>query len=382
MYLELNLPGRVREWLDEFKTTHDNVPIRFLRGNAHNFEPPTSWRGAAGPNRTSLSDCEERGLTIVNWATDRIRPGTGWQYTEIAPSGLFRDENSRSLAMEVVLPASDLNDPDSHFVPASDFDNGNMTYARVGERCVWYCINLAHLFDHYPDAVDLDKILGEPLEAALDPEREIRRREREIQLAHDRFVESALNRSQNALREAQVRVNALEVTLNRLEQEHQSTLTELRDSARSIEIHEQSLSRDNEYLETQWNALISHPRVENVSVVNDNIVINTGEFDLHHPSTGASVPLGKFNITIPTTNTGHIYIANTTNAKEGRDHPHVSNNNPCWGDSEALIAELRAAGEISGLIEVIFQYLETYNPRDYWGRFARLWDTENALGTH
>jgi hypothetical protein len=46
------------------------------------------------------------------------------------------------------------------------------------------------------------------------------------------------------------------------------------------------------------------------------------------------------------------------------------------GDISTLIAELRANNDIASLLEVCFQYLETFNHEDAWGQYSRLWFDE------
>lgn len=94
---------------------------------------------------------------------------------------------------------------------------------------------------------------------------------------------------------------------------------------------------------------------------------------LYSPNRQERAPLGRFLIRISTTNWSIRFI-NTTNARAGKQHPHVENDgSPCLGSLSTEIQRLAASMDLVPLAETLIVYLETYNVEDSNARYASYW---------
>lgn len=367
LYTEVELPQGVRDAL-----TALDVPVRVLGGNARAFQPPTSWRGHARANGTTIEQCEAEGVTLVSWGADE-QSGAGWQFWPGLPASLTthapvaHDE-------EWVVPAAGTDDE------ASLAADGRV-FARVGERTVWYPFRLEYLPWDY---VNYDALINEPIRLArsgVDEARRLREeQERERQAADARaaFVNAAVQRQQGQLGSLRSEQQAAELTIRNYERSLAELMGEMAARERTIRALAEQGGVDREAIEAQWNALMGHEKVaairrESVGGYGECTVIETTELDLENPDTGETHPLGRIAIYLPDDMRREITMRNLSGRRSNRDHPHVLEGGPCFGSAHTLVYQLRNDGELPSLLEVLLQYLQSYNPQDSWGHYAYLW---------
>ncbi len=133
----------------------------------------------------------------------------------------------------------------------------------------------------------------------------------------------------------------------------------------------------------EWARLGEHPRITARRFAEPSSLVLTTSDDvrLHNPDTGESRWLGRFEITIDVA-TLEVRLRNLDTQRGGRDHPHVVAQRPCFGGAEGDFAELLGRGELYVIVELLFQYLETLNLRDEYGRYGAYWfdrDDERPL---
>lgn len=370
MYTEIELPNQVREYLENL-----DVPVRVLKGNAGNFRPSRSWRGQARVNNASLEECESNGLTIVSWGTETV---ADWfsppvEYVTDPPAELFADGNvPENPGKDWVIPIQPHDD-------ALNFSIGNRIYARLGGgRTLWYHVPLDSTFGWPDNSLNLEKFFGEPIERArnYDPEADVR--ERQEREARQRFQQMVTGSQTRRITELERTIEQGQRDQREYEESLQRMIRQNRDSARQLEaLRNYDASQDQERVESMWDALRAHPKVDGIRSEGSYIIIRTHGLDLHDPDdTNRSCYLGCFDIKIGMPGSGYgVKMRNLDNRQQEDywDHPHVENQNACFGDIASLIGDLQANGEIMGLFEVLIQYLETYNPSDSWGSHARYW---------
>lgn len=385
MYTEIDLAPEVRTVLESL-----DRPVRVLDGRAQHFTPPTSWAGHVRASSYSRPECDERGVTIVSWGSDEPFPDARHQlmYLPRIPLGLTLEPRTATLECGrewLQLPAG----PESW---RWDFVN----FARIAERTVWYAVPLTPLVaGGLPwEQVDLYRFLTQPIEAALAAEsRDARaarvaaaaaereraeelRRERALTRARDVFTTAATQAGNQRLTLAKQQLEQTRHDQVNFQDQIRASMTRaraLREQIAGIEAAGNGITP--EQVAEQWDALVAHPKVVNVSASGENLMIETIGLDISHPDYGSGY-LGRFNIVIPPASHGGITLSNLDNRK-GRDgdrydHPHVSGSYPCFGGSSSLVAELQEARSYQGLFEILIQYLETCNPGDtyaspgYW----------------
>lgn len=230
--------------------------------------------------------------------------------------------------------------------------------------------------------VNRDVLWRDVIEALLGDTEEIR--QRTMERARERFREFNTNRLGTRINEVRGSVTGLENALS----DHEQALTSTRDSLRLEKLTLDTLLKMQEGdtpaadPDTEWEAIQNHNMVERLSIRGDRFVIDTVELTLTDPDDGRTATLGKFRISFPMrpgSGLG-VQMENLTNAKDDgsgipRHHPHIAQNRPCFGSLMNEVSRLGASGEVGGMLEVLLQYLQTYNPRDDYGRYAGLWFT-------
>jgi hypothetical protein len=86
------------------------------------------------------------------------------------------------------------------------------------------------------------------------------------------------------------------------------------------------------------------------------------------------VPIGGYEIQLHPWDSA-IRITNTVNPKNGFDHPHVSGHNPCWGNYTDIYYHL-SKFEFTVVMELLHNYLSSWNYEDLWGRNLVWWDAK------
>lgn len=228
--------------------------------------------------------------------------------------------------------------------------------------------------------VDREVLLENPIRETIANVEEMRARR--MERAKERFGEFSTGRLSTRVQEVRNTVAGLETDSTQMFESLAATQDRLREEKLTLDtlIAMQKGEQPTIDPETEWEALNRHEKVDKFTVVGDRLTFETVDLTLTDPDTGESAPLGRFRISFPMgPGSGRgIQIENLTNGKDDgsgrtRAHPHVANGRPCFGNIMNEIARMGAAGEVGGMLELLLQYLQTYNPRDDYGRFAGLW---------
>lgn len=160
------------------------------------------------------------------------------------------------------------------------------------------------------------------------------------------------------------------------------TLGTLRSQQQLLDIALQALEDTTypEQLLQGWELLRAHARLADAEVRRSTydpderslFLTTTPDLRLHRSDTAESRWLGAFEIEL-TFATGAIKMRNLNTRRGGRDHPHVSDQNPCFGQHADAFAQLMAKGDLFVLYELLVQYIETLNLEDEWGRYGSYW---------
>jgi hypothetical protein len=257
--------------------------------------------------------------------------------------------------------------------------DGELVFARIDERVVWYTIPLNQRAINWTTNLDMEKFLGEPIRAAFAAVGA--RGERDRVEARRRFLEAVNTTRRNRVTHLRREGTRIRNNISEWERYIQENMINRRDNENELHALENDDVDNTSQYEAHWNAFLNHPRVERIAVEGNNMAIFTDGINITDPRDNRSTYLGKFKMLIPFGAAGQILYKNIDNTKQGRHHPHVEENGvPCLGEIATLVAELRSNGELSALLEISFQYLESYNPEDSWARYATRWfDTQNLI---
>jgi len=129
-----------------------------------------------------------------------------------------------------------------------------------------------------------------------------------------------------------------------------------------------------EKLNSQTKQLEQHPYVTNI-ILSDNIVINTTEIKVD-----GVVPIGPYEIKLSILNDPKIIIRNKNNPRNNYEHPHVQDGLPCWGNYSDVYVHL-AELDLLSTAEIVFRFLENWNPEDSWGKNLVYWDVTYTFDT-
>jgi hypothetical protein len=205
-----------------------------------------------------------------------------------------------------------------------------------------------------------------------DWQREYHKRKGEVsRAALVEFYEGLNERSVDMERE---KIRDLEDQLNEAVARVERQRTFLKQAQFDIDTILNRVNIDVDERDAKFTEMIQHPRIKEVTLTAHHIVILTDDIILRWPERGEERWLGPFTIKIPLNpNTSVWGFVNHTTYRAGRDHPHIPDNNPCFGNVAGTFSSLLDRGDFPTLLELCFQYLETFNPEDDYGRTASLW---------
>lgn len=160
-------------------------------------------------------------------------------------------------------------------------------------------------------------------------------------------------------------------------------LSQLQDQQRILDsaLKAQSDGSYAQQLLDSWEQLRSHPRLHEAAVRGSSsedpeqqslFLVTTHDLRLYRSDTGESRWLGAFEIELAFM-TGVIKMRNLDTRRGGRDHPHVVDQTPCFGEHSHAFAQLMSKGDLIVLYELLIQYIETLNLEDEWGRYGAYW---------
>jgi hypothetical protein len=363
MYSQLDLSEGIAEFLQTVESIHD-VPIRVIDcGFNSNFNPPP-WddEHLASDSSFSLSDAIEKGITVCSWGA--ITGGEPRSITGPSISGwLYKDGAAR----EPLLPDFLTHGGNGLAYPLASPDG--FIYGEVADRTVWLYF---HMF-YIPDASELElvNLLGDPIAKSMDPELASSMEQERGAINERRFLNMCVNFRQGTnLNTRRETIRELESNVQTYGSRLTAALTQLQTEKEEIDILLERFNRSEDQWLSEWRRMQDHPRIKVNFTGESMIEVLTDEITMTHPNTGEEAKLGHMKW-ILNLGDNNIRIENLDNRRRDRDHPHIENGRPCWGSIQTTISDLMANGRLAMLVEVIFQYLESFNPEDDWGRYAQ-----------
>jgi len=119
-------------------------------------------------------------------------------------------------------------------------------------------------------------------------------------------------------------------------------------------------------VETQLQEIASFPFIERIGFCNSWLEFDTTEARIRY--NGMIYPLGRFRICISlsSSSTADIHLVNLDHQNTSYTHPHVtdSGESVCWGDIKEGVYKLWADWNWTVLIQVIWNFLNSYNDDD------------------
>lgn len=363
-------------------------------GRARPFDPRNADNWAQHAPRTNAAVLEleggfdrlvNEGIMIFNWAGKHARfmdyqaepfPGSLWsdgtgrqsdmrdfmcdyhpyRRGRVAPDGMpqHTHDPSRYTTTEMVK------------VPDTDYLIGE-----VAERVVWYHYAVEYILEQRRFNVEL--WYDHAIRRAIDPEFTTQLAERVAEASRNAFVafmgEGRMSRRVQNLRQT---IEQNENNINNYRSSIATSLRQLSESQNELDTLLTLIGQGDISWDEYWERLVNHPRITAIEWEEPTLTFRTDEIFLSHPTAGTRASLGVMEIKLNLRD-HYITIVNTTNPRGNRAHPHVNGDAPCFGQWEHAIYQLLADGNIYDLMEMMFVYLESFNPRDDWGRFAAYW---------
>lgn len=366
MYDAVGYGADFRRVLEEIERELDR-PIQTIRGRGRVFSNRDDlWSAEIAHhcgNRT-VEDCNERGITIVDWSTlHTISIGI----LDIPVTLL--DQNQMGVINAPTYTLYDCVQPASSGELADLFSVEDFVLGETAPRLV-----VSYLYHSYFRYLK-PEVVKAWIMASLDEGLADRIAERRLTYDLRRFVDCAREGSLTGLRQ-------IENTLTAHERQRTNLQRMLADNEQALRVERARYTAFLEHageeqseddLREQWTKLNDHPKIKRLRYEEPSIlVIETEEVELEHPLTGERVPLGEFRWSVNLAN-GETTINNLTNARGGFDHPHVEFGSPCFGNLGQTIFTLLRQAKYDAAIEMIFKFLETANVADDWGRRASYW---------
>jgi hypothetical protein len=339
------------------------VPVRVFFGRFQKYTPEPWSSEEADSCGVDLETAASKGLTLVVWGS--ASDPTTKETTQL-PSGFFTDGVSRTLSITETISIQD-----SSMIEGIPVSIDDMEYGEFSDRTLWIFFYLDHLAD--TDKLDYQKVFFEPFIRSMDSKEIKDFRAIAADRAAKAFARIMKGDPEERLREVRQRIENEETQVANWQESILSARTRLDMMRREFDSIADSMTQPDEFWIKEWNVLAAHPKIVPDSLRIQERVLQYDTDELHITGNdGEDIPVGRFRVKIDLAN-ARVKIRNTSNRREGRDHPHVSNENPCWGGYEAEVLRYMQNSQLSELVEFIFGYLQTYNSHDDWGRYIRLW---------
>lgn len=134
----------------------------------------------------------------------------------------------------------------------------------------------------------------------------------------------------------------------------------------------------------EFDALMSHPRVEHVKVDGNTIQIFTKLILVQDPRDNVWRRIGKFRINLAGGSEASVVWHNldgavTTGGSHTMFAPHVTSSGiPCWGNTRELFADTLAQFEYLQAAGIAIRFVEKVNIDDQWGKQVHKWPAATA----
>lgn len=286
---------------------------------------------------------------------DYLYEGSGEAYIRLQDRYVLRSSGSLTKMDEYAAV------PPANTYQFGEFDLFNM----------WYTATLRNFCSSQKK---FDRYIAKYAKRAIDRnDREDRLKEMEDK-TREAFLKHMASLSGRKVKDTKRRVQTLEASLVQLQEQQVTTHASLEDEMDKLNYLESLASTKKDFYKDQIDNLLDHVDFERVlyNDVSKALEMYTKDMWLYSPSRKKRTPLGKFKIAY-TVDNKKISITNLTNKQGGRDHPHVESSRPCWGSGQGAIVDAATSSDVVTLFSFIVGYLESYNPRDSWGRYAAYW---------
>lgn len=359
------------------------LPINIVNATSN---PLPSWSSYFRP--------DPEALTIVSWGIPAER--YHWREWSETPEAWLNeahaDEGPSHDFYSYDIPALSTNGrPD---IPLSDAwepyaplnDGASFEAVFVSERMLCFNLPLNNMIGTMYNVLDFEAVFVEPLCLVASENYIEQASARREEAMTRRWREWAGDSRTRVLTDIRRRVAQQEAILTSHQETVLTAQAELQQLGAQAESLEARAHMSNEDLDTLLEKVKQHPRITDVEFnIESALVLTTDTVTMTHPAFGSRT-MGRYKITLIMG--GHtegaqysIRIQNLDYPRNGRHHPHVpSNGQPCWGDASATIGKYLTEMRLIPLIEMLFMYLESFNPEDDYGRFAAWWyDEPDAL---
>lgn len=229
------------------------------------------------------------------------------------------------------------------------------------------------LHSSWRQRIQWDDLLFNPLLLTLNPDAIATLMAERQERSFEAFKEYMNGRSEVILRDARRQIAQYERNLRDYATHYANTMRSLAQERTRVDSLQAIVGNDADAMAERFASIAGHPRLEGFWFTGGQLTLmTTPDIRLTHPVSGETRWLGAFRITV---NLGdnQVWLFNLNTKRGNRDHPHVNNGGPCWGDAYQLVNKLILDGELYALVDVLVQYLETFNPRDDWGAYAAYW---------
>lgn len=332
---------------------------------------PDAWRRAEqAVGETISQEIKDNAVVLIMGATEA---GGGFHYMDQFPNEAFIEGTDFNTTPRY-FPSGEyvrINDDAPEPLSIGTWHN----YCEVRENLVCVGTTYSTNWDaNMVAALDWAKIVGDPVRMVADPAFAETVNERRRARDEAAFGSYMMTNRNSALTQARQRLDQTERYLT----DYTNAMAEQMATARRVSleiagIEARLAGEDDEAAWRQkWNAIINHARVTEVRLLNGQLAITTEDLFMTHPRSGERRWLGRFDITINPAN-GGVRLHNLDNAKGGRDHPHVPQQSPCWGNAASMVSTLMSQGELYALLDLCIMFLETFNLNDDWGAYAAYW---------
>lgn len=319
-----------------------------------------------GYRRGRFADPQDGDLHLVLWASEAL--GTYPTTWERLPGELYEDGNPVSCYLDVL---QDMDD-----VANARVEVGGVGVGELGES-VYYCwIPLQHMSPEQFDGFKLDDILATPIGTFANGEMAEAMRAARQERMKAQFLDNMRRQGINLLDNVRSRISQSESYINEWMDNIANQTSQLRQLQREADALLSTVGGGDVW-EQRFDQLLAHPRVRDITVTNGQLTVLTDDITLQYPDvdgdpmSGESRWLGPFRITF--NGTRNVRVSNLRTKRGERDHPHAPGGQPCLGGVAGTISSLLSEGEYIAALEIMFQFLETFNPQDDYGRYAALW---------
>jgi hypothetical protein len=164
--------------------------------------------------------------------------------------------------------------------------------------------------------------------------------------------------------------------VRRLIEEHRTAMIGLIRTLAKLELR-RSHSGTLEYM-ADFDAILKLNKITDVKVIDNTLHVYTTILNCVDDRTGKMHELGNYFITI-CLSTGNIRFKNLSRTVQSFDSqamqaPHVfADGHPCWGNIEETVTDLVGKLQLSALITLLLEFLQSANTKDPAGKGINLW---------